>query len=107
MSFYSWSSTLERQQGITLSRFASVLMHRLDSESSDSEESSLGSGDSSSDCNKSMYSSNNFSLLDGMCSIDSTLVVEEVTQAMVGILAHDPEMELLVAAAECSAVQMS
>ena len=93
--------------GITLTFYASVSVHRLDSESSDSEESSLGSGDSSSDCNKSMYSSNNFSLLDGMCSIDSTLVVEEVTQAMVGILAHDPEMELLVAAAECSAVQMS
>ena len=37
MSFRCWSSILERRQGITLALYASVLMHRLDSESSESE----------------------------------------------------------------------
>ena len=82
MSFCRWSSILERWQGITLALFASVLMHRLDSESSDSEESSLGAGGSSI-CSNSMSSSDNISSLDGMSSIDSTLVIEEVIQVSV------------------------
>ena len=60
-------------------------MHRLDSESSDNEESSLGAGGSSdsSICSNSMSSSDNISSLDGMSSIDSTLVIEEVIQVIV------------------------
>ena len=90
MSFRCWSSILEHRQGITLALYASVLMHRLDSESSDSEESSLGTGGSSrsdsSDsniCSNSTSSSDSFSSLDGIGSIDSTLVIEEVIQVSI------------------------
>ena len=94
MSFYHWSSILGGWQGITLALYASVLMHRLDSESSDSEESILGAGGSSSDSSNSsnssicsnsnsMSSSDSFSSLEGMGSIDSTLVLEEVIQVSV------------------------
>ena len=59
-------------------------MHRLDSESSDSEEYSLGAGDSnSSTWSKSTSSSDSFSSLDGMGCIDSTLVIKEVIQVSV------------------------
>ena len=66
---------------------------RRNSESSGSEESSLGVGDnsfsSSSDSNNSndsssrMSSSENSSSLDGMSSIDSTFIMEEVIQVTV------------------------
>ena len=68
-------------------------MDRLNHESSGSEESSLGVGDnsfsSSSDSNNSndsssrMSSSENSSSLDGMSSIDSTFIMEEVIQVTV------------------------
>ena len=95
MSFCRWSSILERWQGVTLALYASVLMHRLDSESSNSEESSLGAGgssrsdssnsnsNSSSMCSNSTSSSDCFSSLDRMGTIDSTLVIEEVIQMSV------------------------
>ena len=95
MSFCCLSSILECRQGITLALYASVLMHRLDSESSDSEESSLGVGGSSrsdssdssnsnsSICSNSMSSADNISSLDGMGSIESTLVIEDIIQVSV------------------------
>ena len=63
-------------------------MHRLDSEGSDSEESSLGAGGicssrKSSNFSSSMSTSDNISSLDGMSSIDSNLVIEEVIQVSV------------------------
>ena len=74
--------------------YASTLMDRLNSESSGSEESSLGVGDNSfsssssysidsSYSSSSMSSSGNFSSLDGMSSIDSTFIIEEVIQVTV------------------------
>ena len=73
-------------------------MHSLDSESSDSEESSLGAGGSSrsdssdsssssnsnsSICSNSTSTSDSFSSLDGIGCIHSTLVIEEVIQVSV------------------------
>ena len=85
MSFHRWSSILEQQQGITLALYASTLMDRLNHESSGSEESSLGVGDNSfsSSSDSSMSSSGNCSSLDGMSSIDSTFIIEEVIQVTV------------------------
>ena len=85
MSFHCWSSILEQQQGITLALYASTLMDRLNHESSGSEESSLGVGDnsfssSSDSSDSSMSSSGNCSSLDGMSSIDSNFIIEEVIQ---------------------------
>ena len=88
MSFHCWSSILEQQQGITLALYASTLMDRLNHESSGSKESSLGVGDnsfssSSDSSDSSMSSSGNCSSLDGMSSIDSTFIIEEVIQVTV------------------------
>ena len=99
MSFCCWSSNLERKQGITLALYASILVHRLDSESSENEESSFEAGGSRrSDSSDSSYSSNSsyssiwsnsisssdsFSSLDGMGSVDSTLVTQVVIQVSV------------------------
>ena len=66
-------------------------MDRLNHESSGSEESSLGVGDnsfstssnSSDSSDSSMSSSGNCSSLDGMSSIDSTFIIEEVIQVTV------------------------
>ena len=75
------SCILEHQYWITLTLYASVLMHRLDNESSDSEESSLGAGDSnSSTWSKSTSSSDSFSSLDGTGRIDFTFVIIEIIQ---------------------------
>ena len=67
--------------------FASILMDRLNSESSGNEESSLGVGDnsfsSSSDSSSSMSSSGNCSSLDGKSSIDSTFIIEEIIQVTI------------------------
>ena len=93
MSFHHWSSILEQQQGITLALYASTLMDRLNYESNGSEESSLGVGDNSfssssdssdsSDSSSSMSSSGHCSSLDGMSSIDSTFIIEEVIKVTV------------------------
>ena len=89
ISFPHWSSILDHWQGITLDLYAFVLMHMLrsessDSKSSDSKESSLWVGDSSSSnssgisyCSQSMSSSEYLSSFHGMGSIDSTLIIEE------------------------------
>jgi hypothetical protein len=67
--------------------YASTLIDRLNSESSGSEESRLGVGDnsfiSSSNSSSSMSSSGNSSSLDGMSSIDSIFIIEEVIQVTV------------------------
>ena len=73
--------------------YAAVIMHRLDSESSDSKKFSLGAGgssrsdssnsNSSSICSNNTSSSDCFSSLDRMGTIDSTLVIEEVIQVSV------------------------
>ena len=82
--------------------FASILMDRLNSESSGSEESSLGVGDSSfssssssrdssnmsdmsdiSNSSSSKSSSSNSSSLDGKGSIDSTFIIEEIIQVTI------------------------
>ena len=72
-------------------------MHRLDSERSDREESSLGARGSSSSrsdsskssntsiCSSSTSSPDSFSSLDGMGSINFTLVIEEISQVAVQI----------------------
>jgi hypothetical protein len=85
MSFHCWSSILEQQQGITLALYASTLMDRLNSGSSGSEESSLGVGDNSfsTSSSSSMSPSGSSSSLDGMSSIDSTFIIEEVIQLTV------------------------
>ena len=85
MSFCHWNSILEYQQGITLALYASTLMDRLNSESSGSEESSLGFSSSSDSSNRSnsMSSSGNSNSLDGMSSIDYTFIIEEVIQVTV------------------------
>jgi hypothetical protein len=92
MSFCHWNSILECQQGITLALYASTLMDKLNSESSGSEESSLGVGfnsfsssssNDSSNRSKTMLSSGNSSSIDGMSSIDSTFIIEEVIQVTV------------------------
>jgi hypothetical protein len=63
-------------------------MDRLSSERSGREESSLGIGDnsfssSSSSSDSSMSSSGNCSSLDGMSSIHSTFIIEQVIQVTV------------------------
>jgi hypothetical protein len=62
-------------------------MDRPNHESSGSEESSLGVGDnsfsSSSDSSSNTSSSGNCRSLDGMSSIDSTFIIEEVIQVTV------------------------
>ena len=65
-------------------------MDMLNSESSGREESSLGVGDNffssssaRSNSSSSISSSDNSSSLDGMSSIDSTFIIEEVIQVTV------------------------
>ena len=96
MSFCSWSSVVERQQGVSLAICASALLDELVSTSSESEDSSLDEEYRSNSSNNSRSNSTLLSVsgssgsrseMSEVSSVDSTSIIDD----LLGIVAqvHD------------------
>ena len=100
MSFCCWSSSLERQQGVSLAICASILLDELTSLSSDNEDSSLDveyrSSNSTSSSSSSSTDSSLLSLSDSsgsrsevpeVSSVASTSIIDDLLRFMAHV--HD------------------